>query len=205
MAGEQCLEQGLSGLQLLGEEAEGTSVGEGKEEADDELEGLDILQAALRVLREADPHRKAALTVRIAQLWQQGKVPLPAQGAQREAPPDRPARDETKVGHSKRVATLQLYLDLGHSSGRAGSMRCLFAAPGKRRRLYAGRAELGCHVQAAARPAGGGSGQPFSGWSHSGMGGSGCVLPSCMHRAHLQEQAADVPASIGCWHAPWQA
>lgn len=62
------------------------------------LEGCDILAAALAVLREPDPHRKAALTELIVRAWAEGRIRLPAPGAAHEEPPDRPARDETKVG-----------------------------------------------------------------------------------------------------------
>lgn len=62
-----------------------------------ELEGRDIVAAALAVLQEPDPHGKARLTNEIVKLWQQGAIGLPAQGAQHPAPPDRPARDGNKV------------------------------------------------------------------------------------------------------------
>ncbi|KAL4443623.1 hypothetical protein ABPG75_011360 [Micractinium tetrahymenae] len=61
------------------------------------LKGRDILAAALAVLREPDPHRKAALTELIVPAWREGRIRMPAPGAAHEAPPDRPARDETKV------------------------------------------------------------------------------------------------------------
>lgn len=62
------------------------------------LEGRDILAAALAVLREPDPHCKAALTELIVRAWHGGRIHMPAPGGTFEQPPDRPARDETKVG-----------------------------------------------------------------------------------------------------------
>ncbi|KAL4447275.1 hypothetical protein ABPG77_007308 [Micractinium sp. CCAP 211/92] len=61
------------------------------------LEGCDILAAALAVLREPDPHRKAALTELIVPAWRAGRIRMPSPGTSQEQPPDRPARDETKV------------------------------------------------------------------------------------------------------------
>lgn len=69
-------------------------------EAGDDLEpreGEDIISAALKVLHTADPHLKAARTDRIVALWQAGRIGLPQPGVRRPPPPDRPARETTKV------------------------------------------------------------------------------------------------------------
>lgn len=59
--------------------------------------GEDIIDAALRVLRQPDPHKKAEYTNIACQLWRSGQLTCAQPGAQRRAVPDRPARDDEKV------------------------------------------------------------------------------------------------------------
>ncbi|GAB4816722.1 hypothetical protein N2152v2_003768 [Parachlorella kessleri] len=58
--------------------------------------GDDIITVALKVLTQPDPHSKAEFTNLAAELWRQGLIREPGAGAVR-LPPDRPARDDTKV------------------------------------------------------------------------------------------------------------
>ncbi|KAI7840680.1 hypothetical protein COHA_005602 [Chlorella ohadii] len=61
------------------------------------VQGDDIVTAALKVLCTADPHEKARRTNAIVDMWQAGRIGLPVAGAAHPAPPDRPARESTKV------------------------------------------------------------------------------------------------------------
>lgn len=60
-------------------------------------EGDDIIEAALKVLHTADPHLKARRTDAIVQMWQDGRIGMPAPGARHPPPPPRPARESSKV------------------------------------------------------------------------------------------------------------
>ncbi|PRW56452.1 hypothetical protein C2E21_4617 [Chlorella sorokiniana] len=61
------------------------------------VEGDDIVAAAFKVLCTADPHEKARRTNAIVEMWQDGRIGLPQAGAAHPPPPDRPARESTKV------------------------------------------------------------------------------------------------------------
>lgn len=63
----------------------------------DPVAGDDIVTAALKVLHTADPHEKARRTNAIVEMWEDGRIGLPQAGAPHPPPPDRPARESTKV------------------------------------------------------------------------------------------------------------
>ena len=99
----QRLEKGFNELTVESQQAYAAK-GAAREQAERAFAGLqplapgcDILHAALLVLQTADPHEKARLTNRIAELWAQGLITPPAAGSRVQAP-DHPARDSSKVG-----------------------------------------------------------------------------------------------------------
>ena len=99
----QRLEEGFNALSAEARQAYAAK-GAAREQAERAFAGLrplaagcDILHAALLVLQTADPHEKARLTNRIAELWAQGLITPPGPGSRVQAP-DHPARDGSKVG-----------------------------------------------------------------------------------------------------------